>query len=1083
MSQLQEVNLEDTWEKTTLWKHLCDRPNSDSKTKAALEIWLPEIEHVLRAGGTQPLRFTLHDERHAFRVAQCMARLIAEDIPDLSDYEVAILLLSAYLHDIGMVPERVMSKEHMDYLLSGDPGKLNECQCEEFRRWLDAVERGIDIPLRKATPTREDLDLADELTAFYIRSQHNDWSREWIERHHDHIPSLYDGWLDDLILVCQSHHWGRDRLAQKDFEGCIRGIPPQPMQLRYLACILRIADILENDPERTPEVLFKHRGVCKGSAIFWSKDHPLSIKVEKTSVQIVGKPNSALIHKAQLELAADINSELANSAWLRDHSDINGCEGLDRKLLRSWNLEPSARVEISEGSDYQFINGAFRPRTDRLLELIGSEQLYGTPFAAVRELLQNAFDAVREKIAYLRLKETNSALVEHAVNLGNQQLVCLRVYEENGQPCLECRDSGVGMTKQIIEFAMLRCAQGSRGEIRTLQRLCRDARFELGRTGQFGIGVLSYFMLADQVIILTRRSPVASQATSTYDTLQFTIDGLGDFGELRKVSHDLLPDDGTIVKFRLRGKHATDLGRFARQLISRVREYVTHTPCAFHLELPPELKTASAYQFSTGWLRGDEAATELIESSWKKRGGVPPFSSLGFVPLTQVEEQEATAYTNSKSKLHWHTRELMVLDNAVLIRIRLPAFAEEEGLALASFFDGGDHRLSPQSAHIGCYLATPGMLHGSWKGINATFIFHPLRPRDSWFIPSNGNSSKENFDHPFLIEFDILNAPGASLTADRNKVRLSQDFTSLLKRTIREECEALLDSIPLLFADNNPYADFNRWRCGRSVRAAHNSRWFIQDNDSVFFKRWVFPFTTRQSSIRTIFSPSSITTISYCDQPVAQIANAKTVVGTDAYGPFPDGNGLELRPPDRVCLTIKKQGDDDELGFLPLWLASKEWIGTQFPSVWQMVAGFEMGWKTMIWNRDNPLVELAGGVRVLSEEKCDDWKSLWWDTEDEQLRRSVLSCPNHAAQALLRSGLNAPPSKEEGLYELWQELWVVCAKALNTDPAALHFYITKNTELVCHGMAAITQIDWLKRSTWPDDLGLPSSEFETLVVH
>lgn len=284
-----------------------------------------------------------------------------EDRSDLSVYEMSILLLSAYLHDIGMVPERAKRDAHEHFLLTGNQGDLTPEQVSEFQLWLDDDERGISIPLSTGTPTSNTLSLADELTAFYIRSQHNAWSREWIEQHQADSPTLYDNWLDDLILICQSHHWGRDRLASAEFNCQIRGADTQLVHLRYLACILRIADILENDPERTPDVLFKHRGVDRESELHWFRNHFLTIEVNATSVNLDARPKSALQHKALLEMAAEINRELADCAWLRDHSDLNTHPATAHPLTRRWQLEPSARVDVceAEDADYQFIDAPF----------------------------------------------------------------------------------------------------------------------------------------------------------------------------------------------------------------------------------------------------------------------------------------------------------------------------------------------------------------------------------------------------------------------------------------------------------------------------------------------------------------------------------------------------------------------------------------------------------------------------------------------------------------------------------------------------------------------------------------------------
>src|SRR5688572_1803554 len=95
------------WEQTMLWKRLatlakkCDTAKEED---AQLTLWLPKIDALLHSGSTQPKDFTLHDEAHALRVAQRMDEIITDSSRNnLSCHELALLLLSAWLHDIGMV--------------------------------------------------------------------------------------------------------------------------------------------------------------------------------------------------------------------------------------------------------------------------------------------------------------------------------------------------------------------------------------------------------------------------------------------------------------------------------------------------------------------------------------------------------------------------------------------------------------------------------------------------------------------------------------------------------------------------------------------------------------------------------------------------------------------------------------------------------------------------------------------------------------------------------------------------------------------------------------------------------------------
>jgi hypothetical protein len=64
------------WSETKLFLKLRGRTTPASEAiQRSLTDCLPEIETILRSGGTSPIRFTLHDSDHSFRVAQMMASL------------------------------------------------------------------------------------------------------------------------------------------------------------------------------------------------------------------------------------------------------------------------------------------------------------------------------------------------------------------------------------------------------------------------------------------------------------------------------------------------------------------------------------------------------------------------------------------------------------------------------------------------------------------------------------------------------------------------------------------------------------------------------------------------------------------------------------------------------------------------------------------------------------------------------------------------------------------------------------------------------------------------------------------------
>jgi hypothetical protein len=441
-----------TWEATGLWQELDQRVGAAEDFRPVLRQIFPEVQTLLAAGGTAPLDFTLHDADHAFRVAQRMIDLLPEGVLGrLSPQELALLLLAAYLHDIGMTPARSKVTLHYQYLLSGDPQTLTPAEVEVFRAWLDGSDREVAVPLCRGTPTPEALRLADELITYYCRARHNDWSAEWIEAHlRGRTLGSYAGWVEDLVTLCRSHHEGYAELVGQEFDPRIVGASGWVVHLRYLACLLRVADVLEFDPERTPEVVFQHRGIARSSRIYWHKDHHIAFRRDGQKLVIAARPPDARLHRAIELTADDVERELNLCRRLAEETHFDRCPGLEERLPHRWDLQTHVYRDIRPlGEAYEYIDGSFRPNTQKVLELLAGVELYGTPLAAVRELLQNAFDAVREQTAYERLAERNPADPTLARDLAHRRRVELTLEPDaEGVVWLTCADDGVGMTKE-----------------------------------------------------------------------------------------------------------------------------------------------------------------------------------------------------------------------------------------------------------------------------------------------------------------------------------------------------------------------------------------------------------------------------------------------------------------------------------------------------------------------------------------------------------------------------------------------------------------------------------------------------------
>ena len=134
--------------------------------------------------------------------------------------------------------------------------------------------------------------------------------------------------------------------------------------------------------------------------------------------------------------------------------------------------------------------------------------LYGNkPELGVRELMQNAIDAVLEFDKYL---EARCAVAAHAVD-SNAAVTVSVEQDGNNRWFVSVADRGIGMTEEVIcnyflrVGASFRRANAWRSEFEDESHHSRVLR-----SGRFGIGVLAGFLLGDKLTVSTRHISAAN---------------------------------------------------------------------------------------------------------------------------------------------------------------------------------------------------------------------------------------------------------------------------------------------------------------------------------------------------------------------------------------------------------------------------------------------------------------------------------------------------------------------------------------------------------------------------------------------
>ena len=588
------------------------------------------------------------------------------------------------------------------------------------------------------------------------------------------------------------------------FDIRLAGFEGELVNLRYLAAILRMADVLEFDPERTPQVVLMHRSPGSHSEVYWYKDHEISLALERGSWSIAmqARTRDAWTHRAVQETADGVDHELENCATMeRQNAFLRGkkIEG-DNYYLWPWPARVARTIEPLPDT-FVAIDGAFRPNAERILALLAGTQLYRTPLAAIRELLQNAFDAIKEQMAYEMLQDNDprdQRVWEARALLHHVKLVL----EENdcGELWLSCSDTGIGMTRRVVEKYLLVSGSQSRPEVLELGREIAARGINLERSGEFGIGVLSYFMLADQMVIETRAAPGIEPDQENHGW-RFVTEGLNSIGELRAMART---NRGTLVRLRIKDEVKNLISE--RRFQQFIDELIIRTPCVFELR---HLGTEKS--FGPGWAH---KKADLLQRALDR--SFPEGSVDGDI-LDPKEKKEREARKKALDQIRILASSKMDLFGPIeeelpsgmgKLRVHLPYFNLNDGPSFL-FFNVTDGVIRPltqeddedeDEIELGRRLGT--IARESWRGFSTSMATDTSSGSPKWIRYSERRfRSSFRTNLPVIVELDFVD--GAKISIDRNSLEIGSLME--VNKFVHQACLLLLRNFAT-YQGSSPYA-------------------------------------------------------------------------------------------------------------------------------------------------------------------------------------------------------------------------------------------------------------------------------------
>lgn len=504
--------------------------------------------------------YTLHNPLHSRKLMHLAGYVIPDEtMKQLSSLELAVMMMSFYMHDLGMV----VTNEDKQKILE-DEKFMNYLQAQpKFYERIASLQEEIDHADSTTKPKLE-MCLAqvyDAAITDYIRPNHAN-----VERYKLVLPTIkekrqdlfeYGGsFEEELLLICSSHNNPAKKLAEIDTFGqsmmkrdlFIGGLR---LNMQYCAAVLRLVDVLDFDRERTPSSLFKAIGIenkklpgFKISLTEWNKQMAVhSIVFDDNAIHVNADSTSPSIEQAIKKMCQDVEREVRDTtSFIRNNpEDVTKIYSL--KLPLVVDCQVRSRGYVYKDYSIHLNEGA-------IVNLLMGENLYENAQVAVRELLQNAIDACQV------MKEVATGYIP-SIRLSTQT-------DTEGRVWLVVKDNGIGMDNLVLTNYFFKVGNSyyQSTDFKTFAQQKKITQFN--PISRFGIGLLSVFMIGD-VLKVTTQNQYSIRDDKKLRTL--IVDGAD---SLAVVNEQNVSEQGTTIELRL--KHGKDTPGFLKNMMGYVKD-------------------------------------------------------------------------------------------------------------------------------------------------------------------------------------------------------------------------------------------------------------------------------------------------------------------------------------------------------------------------------------------------------------------------------------------------------------------------------------------------------------------------------
>lgn len=762
-------------EKLYLWKILEEKCKKAGDRKTPNLIFEVGEYAVLKSKAIicHMREFTLHDSVHIFNMLHIIEKLLSKDIIDnLSIPDLILIFLSVFLHDIGMCPDEISIRTWRGEIdTSREENKYLEEEYVRFNRFKKTYVSYLkEIEELKEENRVDGIDLIEEyIISEYIRETHAFRAKEYIAR--DWEGKIMYGDTDlanDLANICFSHNEDYKYILQLEHlklcgYNTYACIP-------FVATLLRLADIIDFDPKRTPRILFEHLSIRNAISVREWKKH-LSISAWTFT-------KKSLIYAAECEHPATelsirhfcdlIDNELRNASHIITNLHAGELDDIlehYKKVQFPLQVDRSrigAKKNILTNKPlYRYHDTAFSLSKNQIIDLLMGTQLYDSPDVALRELVQNSIDAcmLRQKVC-----ESYGILYEPRI--------LIYFYQQEEGDFLSVVDNGMGMNQEIIDnyYTNIGCSYYKSNDFFDMTS---KLNISFSPISKFGIGILACFMVCNEMQVETRR--VIDKYK--YDNpISLKIEGYDSLFVIRDGNKEELGTDTTL---KLRKNHPWEKMN-KEQFVDCVQSTIKNPPFPIYINY----KDADSYKYEKND-KQQESDLQKIKKLWTVAPNIKRVDFKIMVPEYGFRGVASIAYIVQDNK---PAKEIQAHSHTVVID------GEEYSLSSSYTYDDFGIFKSSDSLELtdenmvritsNTSTTMPSYAEVSLKGISI-----PCN-----FFSDFSNSRQEaiiNFPLPTLLVLDIYDKTELNLNTSRTNVLYDKKWILFEKRIVLTLCKKL----------------------------------------------------------------------------------------------------------------------------------------------------------------------------------------------------------------------------------------------------------------------------------------------------